>query len=312
MRNARPAARPRLVLALILFLFGTPSGSLNAAPTGDVPPAPAPMPAPAPPPIAASATPMTGKIAHITILGNKNVSADAIRTNLTSKVGDPYTSQATDKDSAALSGMSVFQKTDVTATAVPGGVDLTYTLTENPVVKAILFTANTPTKEPTIPAVVLLAQMKTRVGEVLNTNVLVSDLAVLFKRDTGYARKQGYLFDVSSDINIDPKTGVLTIPLVENHIQAIQITGNSNVKAADILAQMHTKPGDLYDDKVLQNDLSAIYEMGEFKDVQNWTFTGTTPGQLTVTIPVVERAAGTVDKLDEKQGKTIPFLYDSA
>ncbi len=56
------------------------------------PAAPAVPPASASPPPASSETviPLTSKIEHITILGNKNVSADAIRAELTSKVGDPY------------------------------------------------------------------------------------------------------------------------------------------------------------------------------------------------------------------------------
>ncbi len=298
MNDAWLTTRGLLALGLVFFL-----GGLNAAPA-------APPPVPAPPASAETTVPLTGKIAHVTILGNKNISTDLIRASLTSRVGASYTPQTTDKDSAALNGMGVFQTTSVTATAVSGGVDLTYTVSEYPLVKSIRFTADTPTKEPTVPAGTLLARMKTRTGQVLNTKVLVSDLKALFDHDTGYVRNQGYLFDVSKDINIDPPTGILTIPLVEGYVHSIQVSGNARVKTADILARMHTKPGDLYDENAVAKDLGAIYEMGEFNTVGPDIRTETAPGQIAVTIPVVEREAATLDKLDETQGKIIPFLYD--
>ena len=303
MRNTWLTERTRFAIGLVFLLGGLNCG-LNAAPAGNTPPTP-------PPPVATSdVIPLTGKIAHIIILGTKNIPADAIRAVLTSKVGNSYQPEAADKDLAAIHDMGAFQKTvSASATAVPGGVDLTYTVAENPIIKSIRFTANTPTKEPTIPAATLIALMKTRVGQVLNTKVLVSDLDALFNHDTGYVSKQGYIFDVSADINIDPPTGVLAIPLVEAHVQSIQITGNSRVKTADILAQMHSKPGDLYDGDALNKDISSIYEMGGFKEVQNYTGRSDGPNQISITIPVVEHEAAE-GILDETRGKIFPFLYD--
>ena len=126
---------------------------------------------------------------------------------------------------------------------------------------------------------------------------------------TGYVSKQGYIFDVSSNINIDPLTGFLTIPLVEAYVQSIQITGNSRVKTADILAQMHTKVGDIYKTSVVEKDYGAVYEMGGFKRVGPATLNGAVPGQVTLTLPVVEHEAAQ-GPLDEKQGRVVPLLYD--
>lgn len=300
MQNMRLAGRARFGIGLAFFL-----GGLSAAPAGNAQ-------APTPPAPASAVVPLTGKITQITILGTKNIPADTVRAVLTQKRGDPYRPEAADKDRAAIQGLGVFQKTvGVSATAAPGGVALTYTVAENPIIKGIRFTANTPSKEPTIPAVTLLAQMKTRVGQVLDTNTLVSDLAALFKHDSGYVSKQGYIFDVSSDLNIDPATGVLTIPLVEAHIQSIQVTGNRRVKTADILAQMRAKPGDVYDAPVIHKDLEAIYGMGGFQQVGGDTLAETAPGRITITIPVIESAPAVPGSLDEAQGRTVPFLYDA-
>jgi len=271
-------------------------------------PAPAQAPVKAPPP---AAPVLTGPVTHISIVGLKNISADTVQAKLTLKVGDAYTPEAPQKDAAAIQSIGVFngQVTVAATPASPNGVDLAYTVSENPVIQSIHITANTPSGQPSVPAADLIAQMKTRSGQVLNTNILVGDLDGMFNHTNGYVTKQGYLFNVSSDINIDPKTGVLAIPLVEAHIKSIEITGNSRIKTADILAQMHTKPGDLYNVNILQNDAVAIYEMGEFKQVEASRMNRVGPGKINITIPVIEQRAAT-GVLDEKQEKVIPFLYD--
>lgn len=272
-------------------------------------PAFAQAPAKAPSPTAPA---LTGTVTHIRIAGLKNVSLDTVQAKLTLNVGDAYTPEAAQKDAAAVQSIGVFNG-QVTATATPtspSGIDLTYTVSENPIVQSIHITANTPSGQPSVPAADLMAQMKTKIGGVLNTNILVSDLDSLFNHTNGYVTKQGYLFNVSADINIEPKTGVLTIPLVEAHIKFIEIMGNSRIKTANILAQMHTKPGDLYNANILQNDLSAIYELGEFKQIDPFRITAADVNTVSITIPVVEQPAAT-GVLDERQGKIIPFLYDA-
>lgn len=265
----------------------------------------APAPGQTPP-----AAPLTGKIAHITIVGTKTIPTNIVRAVLTLKPGDAYTPEAAAKDAAALKGMGVFQTTmSVSASLVPTGIDLIYTVNENPIVRGIKFTANTPNGQPSVPAADLLAQMKTPIGQVMNTNILVKDLSVLFDHSTGYFTNQGYLADVSTDINIDPKTGVITIPLNEYRIKSIAITGNSHVKTADILAQMHIKAGDLFDKNALASDAASISQMGQFRPLTKFIGEAAGPAQVSITLPVVELAPAT-GVLDEKQGKVIPFLYD--
>ncbi len=176
--------RGHFALCLIFLLSG-----LNTARAGTAQPAALPV-------LAQKVIPLAGKIALITIVGSVNISTDAIRACITQKVGDAYRLEAAEKDRAAVQDMGVFRgMVGVTAAPDPaGGVALTYTVSENPVVKRIKFAANTPDKEPTIPTATLLAQMKFKTGQVLNTKVLFSDLAALFNHETGYVAKQGYLF----------------------------------------------------------------------------------------------------------------------
>ncbi len=253
----------------------------------------------------------TGKIARIVIFGSKNVPESDIWAALTEKTGDAYSPEAAEKDRVAVQALGFFQGT-VAESAAPdpaGGVDLTFTVAEYPIVTAIKFVADTPTKEPTIPSATLVSQMTVKIGQVLDLNVLYRDFTTLFDPFRGYVTNQGYYFSVGTGMDIDPKTGVVTIPLIEYHVQAVKVTGLSPAKTADVLTKIHVKPGDLYDSGLLRADFAAIYTAG-FLPVGQPSFNVTAPGLVTLSISLTERRTDSVVTLDESQGRVIPFQYD--
>ncbi len=266
-----------------------------------------------PAPISAAPIPAapTGKITQIVIAGSKNVPETDIRAALTEKVGDAYNPQAAEKDRAAVQALGFFQGA-VADRATPdpvGGVDLTFTVTEYPIVTAIKFVSGTPPKEPTIPSATLVSQMTVKTGQVLDTNILSRDLVTLFDPSKGYVSNQGYYFGVGTSVDIDPKTGVVTIPLVEYHVQAVKVTGLSPAKTVEVLTRIHVKPGDLYNSGALWKDLGAIYTAG-FLSIRLPSFDVTAPGLITLTLPLTERRTDSVVTLDESQGHVVPFVYD--
>ena len=239
---------------------------------------------------------LTGKIDSITIRGNTRITTAAIMASISEKVGDQYSPDAADKDREAIKGMGYFNgEVGLSGSQnASGGVDLVYTVTENPVVKSIVFKANTKDGKPTIPAEKLKEMMDTHEGQVLNTNVLVRDLDKLFSRQTGYVRSLGYIFDVSSDINIDPTNGTLTIPLIETHIDSIRVTGNKKTKTVVVTRELREKPGDVFDGQRLQKELTKIYNLGLFDEVGPYDLIPTDVGRVVVSIPVVEKRSGQV------------------
>ena len=242
---------------------------------------------------------LTGRVSRLTLVGNTNINGDAIRAVVSSaglRLGDAYTAGLADAARDAVKGMGYFNG-DVGVGAEPdpaGGVDVTFTVRENPVVKTIKFTANTPTGEPTIPAATLKARMTTQEGKVLNTNVLVRDLSGLFDHTTGYVFQQGYIFDVSSDLNIDPLSGVLNIPLVEAHINSITVKGNKQSKTRVITRELRSQVGDVLDEHKLQRDLTRVYNLGLFDEVGPFDLNSTDVGKVDVLIPVTEKRSGQV------------------
>lgn len=238
----------------------------------------------------------TGKIAKITISGNKNISTDAIMAVMTEKVGDQYSQTAAENDREAIKDMGYFNgEVGITVTNDPaGGLDINYSVTENPIVKKIVFTANTPNGIPSIAPDVLMSKMDTKEGQVLNSNVFKRDLEKLFDRQTGFAREKGFIMDPSQDLNLDPDTDVLTIPIIEAHIDHIIIKGNKKTKSIVITREMHSKPGDVLNEIRLQKDLTAIYNLGLFDQVGPFEETPTDIGKVDITIPVVEKRSGQV------------------
>ncbi len=272
-----------------------PVPATNGAPTFTVPA----LNLPAAAPDEAAAPQLTGRVSRIAIVGNANVSDAAIRAYVTQSgltLGGPYSAGLAEKSRDAVKNMGYFNgDVEIGAVADPaGGVDVSFTVKENPIVKTIKFTANTPNGEPTIPAVKLKSLMVTQEGKVLNTNTLVSDLDKLFNHQTGYVRSQGFIFDVSSDINIDPLTGVLNIPLVEAHINSITIKGNKKTKTVVVTREFRTQVGDVLDEHKLQRDLTRVYNLGLFDEVGPFDETSTDVGKVDIVVPVTEKRSGQV------------------
>jgi outer membrane protein insertion porin family len=276
----------------------------RVAPPGAAPAAAPPMIEP--PPVAGggdaasgdadNAPQLTGRISRINIKGNVHLSTLAIQAVLSQKVGQPYTARGADLDRDAIKNMGFFNG-DVGLTAVnntEGGVDETYTVVENPLVKKIVFTANTPSGVPSIAPSILLSRMQTKAGTVLNSNLLVKDIDALFNHNTGYVSSQGYIMDVSADINLDPNNNTLTIPLIEAYIQGIKITGNKKTKTVVVTREMRSQSGQVLNQKLLNADLTRVYNLGLFDTVGPADIEPTDVGKVILNIPVTEKRSGQV------------------
>ena len=279
---------------------GAETVPLPTAPALPLPPTLTLPPATLPPAGGAGADAQpTGRVSKVNIVGNENITDAAIRAVISGNgltPGEPYSAATAEAARAAVKNMGYFNgDVDLAAVAdTAGGVDVTFTVKENPVVKTIKFTANTKTGEPTIAPDILKSKMDTKEGRVLNTNVLVRDLDKLFGRQNGYVASQGYIFDVSSDINIDPLTGVLNIPLVEAHINSITVKGNKKTKAVVVTRELHQGAGDVLNERKLQQDLTRVYNLGLFDEVGPFDLNSTDVGKVDIVIPVTEKRSGQV------------------
>lgn len=228
------------------------------------------------------------QIVQVDVTGNDKISKDAILAVVNLKPGIPYNEKEVEDARNAIQGMGYFERVIVSKETVEGGVKITFTVVENPVVKEIKVTGNTA-----IPTDKILSLMRTSVGSVLNTNTLERDIEAIRK----YYLEKRYIASVTEEVGIDPQTGVLTIPIQEAVVEAIKIVGNKKTKDYVILREMKLKPGDLYNGEVLDKDIMRIYDLGIFNRENAPPYElqpGSDVNKVVVVIPVNELKTGEV------------------
>jgi len=228
----------------------------------------------------------TQKVVEVAVSGNVNINSDAIRNVIGLKAGMDYTEQDVEKDRAAIMSLGTFSAVTPHKEDVPGGLKVTYEVTENPKVSSIKIVGNDP-----IPVDKVIGLMKEKSGQVLNTTTLNQDIEAI----QTYYGDQGYIAYVTEDIGVDPKTGTLTVPILVNRVQDVTITGNKKTKVWVFLREMKTKPGKVFNVKILKEDIIRIYNLDILEDIKPYQITpGTEIGMVKITIPVVEKKTGMV------------------
>ena len=227
-----------------------------------------------------------GSVAGITVKGNNNVAKEAIQAVLRQKTGQPFSDTAAEADRQAVQEMGYFSAVTLQTDRDPSNNVLeTYTVVENPKVTQIAVTGNTA-----VTTTKLLTLIHTQPGTVLNTNTLAQDIQSI----VGYYRDQGYRASISEDINIDPTSGVLSIPVIEARVSGIKITGNTKTKPRVITREFRTKVGDVYNENLFRKDLTRIFNLGLFDSVGPADISTPDVGKIALAVPVTERRTGQV------------------
>jgi outer membrane protein insertion porin family len=282
--NTRVLMKTIVVLAAILIAC-SPAYCEEAPPapnaTSAAPATPAPSAQPAAPAAGASV------ITDIAITGNQNINAETIRGAITLKPGDEFSDEAAEKDKAAIMSLGYFSAVTLRQENVPGGVKLTYEVTENPKVTDIKIEGCGP-----VPAAAILAVMKTKPGQVLNTSTLDQDIMAI----QTYYGEQRYLSFITADVGVDPATGVLTIPIIVATVESIEIQDNRKTRPYVFLREMKTKVGEYLNYSTLEQDRLRIYGLDILEDIQEPQISrGSDIGKVKVIWKVTEKKTGQVN-----------------
>lgn len=226
------------------------------------------------------------KVVEVVVTGNQNINVETIKNAISLKPGDEYTEQAVEKDKAAIMSLGYFVAVTDRIEQTEGGVKVIYEVTENPKITSIKVVGS----EPLAPEEIL-ALMKTKPGQVLNTTTLNQDIAAIEE----HYRELGYFAYVTSDVGVDPQTGVLTLPILVHTVESIEITGAKKTKQYVFLREMKTKPGMVFNMKRLQEDIVRIYNLDILEEIKPFEISpGTEIGQVKIVIPVVEKKTGQI------------------
>lgn len=246
-------------------------------------------PAAPPPAVGATETPAPAVTApslvtDVLITGNQNINSETIRGAISLKAGDEFTEEAAEKDKAAIMSLGYFSAVTLRQENVPGGVKITYELTENPKVSDIKIEGSGP-----IPAATILSMIKTKPGQVLNTSTLDQDILAI----QSYYGEQRYLSFITADVGVDPQTGVLTIPIVVSRIESVEIQDNRKTRPYVFLREMKSKQGDYLNFGTLEQDRLRIYSLDILEDIQEpQVIRGSDIGKVKVVWKVVEKKTG--------------------
>lgn len=228
------------------------------------------------------------QVNEIIIAGNDHISKEAILAIIPMKAGTPFMEENVQAAKVAVEKMGYFSAVTAGVENVDNGVRVVFNVVENPVVKSINITGNT-----VISTDKLKGLMRTTIGGVLNTNTSQQDLLSI----ENYYSDQGYIAIITENAGIDPKTGVLNIPILEVRVESIQVTGNKKTKTHVVIREMQLKPGDVFNRKSLFADLQKIYDLEIFdrEGAEPYQLKeGTSVGKVNVIIPVKEKKTGEV------------------
>jgi outer membrane protein insertion porin family len=184
-------------------------------------------------------------------------SARLVIRNAGVREGQPFSNDAFTKARAALRDKGLYAEVYArTEDTLDRKIKVIFDIVENPVIGNIVFSGNR-----SIPNAKLLPLLQTKPGDVLNTKTLGEDITKVRR----YYDEQGFNIVVTENYQFDPKTGTLTVPLLETVIESIAITGLSKTKDFVVRRELRSKPGDPLNFKLLNDDLTRLMALNIFQ-----------------------------------------------
>ena len=179
---------------------------------------------------------------------------------------------------------------------------ITFEISENLVVNSVRLEG-----VRAVPVADLLKFVTLEPGKVLNRSSLEESVLAIRRE----YKKRGFIADVVDPVDIDPKTGVLTIPITETTVENVLVQGLTKTKKEVVLRELRTKLGETYNEKTFQEDLNRIYNLRVFQNVVSLEpQAGTDIGKVVLTVVVVEQRtaqAGLSFGYDQRQRLTGTF-----
>ncbi|MFC1770659.1 outer membrane protein assembly factor [Candidatus Margulisiibacteriota bacterium] len=220
-------------------------------------------------------------IKEIVIKGNKRFNKDLILNEITLEVGDELSPFKVRRNVKNIKDLGLFADVSSTVEKVSNGRKLIFTVKENPVIGKIIFkNANNIGSEE------LLEVIWARKGKILNKVMLRKDIQKIraLYMDKGYTQAKVFKTDVPKKNN-DP----LVFHIGEGIITEITITGNRRTQDYVILREMETKPGMIWNEEQIREDLRKVFNLNFFENIQPELLPDTKNNTYKLRINLMER-----------------------
>jgi outer membrane protein insertion porin family len=199
----------------------------------------------------------------IDIAGNRRIETELIKINITSKVGEPLSSETVREDIKRIYKLGFFEEVSAETEKTAEGVVLTYRVKEKPVVVDLRVKGNKEVKSDDI-----LDALDVKEGRIIELGKIKKGLETIQKL---YSEK-GF-FGTEVDYSIEPK-GEGTVSVTydvkegkEAYIKEVKFIGNNEVKTKEIKKVIFSKPKyifsfvtkrGLYKRQEIENDTDRI------------------------------------------------------
>ena len=215
-------------------------------------PLPSASPAPDEGPVDAGPTLSSGKISEIDIQGNENIPEEEILALIDTKPGDIISTEALQRDLKAIYESGYFIDVKFEPEVIGDEVKIVFRVLENPVVKSIVFKGN-----ELVSSEELLGIMKTRVGEIFNSNDFENDLKAI---NDYYSQELGMTGVPTHILELDnPELDSIVLTIMEGlKVTAIDFSGNTAVSSEELAEVISTQPGDYLNVLSINRDLANI------------------------------------------------------
>ena len=232
----------------------------------------------------ASAADIAGKtVTAVKITGISTVGENTVLSVVKTRAGDKANPDTIKQDLQSIYDTGYFFDVVANFTEVPEGIQVTYTVMENPVLKDIVIKGNTKVTTEKIKSI-----MTVNPGTVLNAKALNDNMRAIEQ----YYHDQGYVLAKVSDVAMG-QGGVLTATINEGMLEGIAVKGNEKTKTYVITREFKLKTGEPFNAKDAQRSMQKVYNLGFFEDVNMKLNPGKEPNAVVLEASVVEQKTGT-------------------
>ncbi|MBV9867509.1 MAG: BamA/TamA family outer membrane protein [Abitibacteriaceae bacterium] len=253
----------------------------------------APVTGPTLPPSTTTEQPVPGsveaegrEVVNVKVVGNRVVPADSILLKVGTRRGAAYSPNQIRLDINAIDALGFFASVQHQVTPNledPNKVDVTFIVVENRVITGFKFTGSS-----LVPAEDIAKVLQSKTGTVLNHNTINSDVTKI----QDLFRSKGYAALVTDVHQADD--GAVTFTIQEAKVSSIVLSGLRKTKESLVRRQIRSKPGDIFNQVKLRQDLSRIYDLGFFDEPPTLKVDDDpkNPGTLIVTMVMKEKRTG--------------------
>ena len=196
------------------------------------------------------------QVTSVNVSGNTHIVTEYILNVVDTKPGSFLSRDVILSDIESIYNQGFFSFVDADFTDEGGGVSVTFTVQENPVIESIIFKGNTLyTTEQ------LMREVFSQEGTVFNRQFFRNDLDRIQEK----YHKDGYVMVRVSDVQI--QGGNIYVTILEPRVKDVLIQGNTKTKTYVIRRELKMKEGDIFNVTRFRHELGKLQGLGYFEDV---------------------------------------------